>query len=67
MIKPYGPYDFMPRIRTFSLTSQSVANGQELAREQVSGILGAGGLDISPQLSLVRLSRGDAEFHGVDV
>ena len=46
MIKPYGPYDFMPRISTFSLTSQSVANGQQLAREQVSGILGAGGLDI---------------------
>src|SRR5262245_22355942 len=52
MIKPYGPYDFMPRIRTFSLTSQSVANGQQLAREQVSGILGAGGLDISPQSPL---------------
>ncbi len=51
MIKPDGPYDFMPRIRTFSLISQSVANGQQLAREQVSGILGAGGLDISPQLS----------------
>src|SRR5262244_3428375 len=51
MIKPYGPYDFMPPIRTFSLTSESVANGEQLAREQVSGILGAGGLDISPQLS----------------
>ncbi|MGW5464956.1 YbhB/YbcL family Raf kinase inhibitor-like protein [Streptomyces sp. NPDC003996] len=51
MIKPYGPYDFMPPIRTFSLTSQSVANGEPLALEQVSGILGAGGSDISPQLS----------------
>src|SRR5215467_8147852 len=51
MIKPYGPYDFMPPIRTFSLTSESLANGEQLAREQVSGILGAGGLDISPQLS----------------
>jgi Raf kinase inhibitor-like YbhB/YbcL family protein len=51
MIKPYGPYEFVPRVRTFSLTSQSVANGQQLARDQVSGILGAGGLDISPQLS----------------
>ena len=51
MIKPYGPYDFMPPMRTFSLISESVGNGEQLAREQVSGILGAGGLDISPQLS----------------
>ncbi|MEU7640132.1 hypothetical protein AB0C11_29265 [Streptomyces sp. NPDC039016] len=51
MIKPYGPYDYMPSIRTFSVTSQSVAQGGPLAREQVSGILGAGGSDISPQLS----------------
>ncbi|MGW1047548.1 hypothetical protein ACWD4N_29480 [Streptomyces sp. NPDC002586] len=40
MIKPYGPYDFMPPIRTFPLASDSVANGEQLAREQVSGILG---------------------------
>ncbi|MEU6772423.1 YbhB/YbcL family Raf kinase inhibitor-like protein [Streptomyces sp. NPDC046759] len=33
------------------LTSESVANGEPLALEQVSGILGAGGSDISPQLS----------------
>jgi Raf kinase inhibitor-like YbhB/YbcL family protein len=51
VIKPYGPYDFMPPIATFSLTSTSVANGGQLASEQVSGILGAGGSDISPQLS----------------
>ena len=51
MIKPYGPFDFMPPIKTFSVTSESVADGEQLAREQVSGILGAGGQDISPQLS----------------
>ncbi|MFG2959797.1 YbhB/YbcL family Raf kinase inhibitor-like protein [Streptomyces sp. NPDC048291] len=51
MIKPYGPYDFLPSIRVFSVASESVANGGELAREQVSGILGAGGADVSPQLS----------------
>ena len=51
MIKPHGPYDFTPPIRTFAVTSESVANGEQLAREQVSGILGAGGSDISPQLS----------------
>ncbi|GAX58857.1 hypothetical protein [Streptomyces olivochromogenes] len=51
MIKPYGAYDFLPPIRTFSLTSESVADGEPSAREQVSGILGAGGSDVSPQLS----------------
>ena len=51
MIKPYGPYDFMPPIRAFSLTSESLVDGGQLAREQVSGILGAGGSDISPQLN----------------
>ncbi|MEU8936117.1 YbhB/YbcL family Raf kinase inhibitor-like protein [Streptomyces sp. NPDC048409] len=51
MIKPYGPYDFMPEISTFSVTSESLADGGRLAREQVSGILGAGGMDVSPQLS----------------
>jgi len=51
MIKPYGPYDSRPPIKTFSLTSQSVADGERLARQQASGILGAGGSDISPQLS----------------
>ncbi|MGW1721349.1 YbhB/YbcL family Raf kinase inhibitor-like protein [Streptomyces sp. NPDC002306] len=51
MIKPYGPYDFMPPLRTFSVTSESVADGEQLAIEQVSGILGAGGSDVSPQLS----------------
>nr|WP_189701772.1 YbhB/YbcL family Raf kinase inhibitor-like protein [Streptomyces chromofuscus] len=51
MIKPFGPYDFMPPIKTFSLSSASMTNGEPLAREHVSGILGAGGSDISPQLS----------------
>ncbi|MGX1542266.1 YbhB/YbcL family Raf kinase inhibitor-like protein [Streptomyces adustus] len=33
------------------MTSESVADGGRLALEQVSGILGAGGADTSPQLS----------------
>ncbi|MEU1618720.1 YbhB/YbcL family Raf kinase inhibitor-like protein [Streptomyces sp. NPDC005722] len=51
MIKPYGPYDFMPQIPDFAVNSESVAHGGQLALEQASGILGAGGSDISPQLS----------------
>ena len=33
------------------LTSTSVSDGQPLSNDQVSGIMGAGGSDISPQLS----------------
>ncbi|MFF7216510.1 YbhB/YbcL family Raf kinase inhibitor-like protein [Streptomyces sp. NPDC008238] len=51
MIKPYGPYDFMPPIPDFAVSSESVPHGGQLALAQASGILGAGGSDISPQLS----------------
>ncbi|MGW2852205.1 hypothetical protein ACWDAZ_09225 [Streptomyces sp. NPDC001215] len=36
MIKPYGPYDFMPPFRTFPVTSKSVADGEPLAHDQVA-------------------------------
>ncbi|MGW9046771.1 hypothetical protein ACWGQL_30040 [Streptomyces lydicus] len=42
MIKVYGPYDVIPPIRIFPLSFDSVANGERLAHEQVSGIPGAG-------------------------
>lgn len=48
---PYNPYDFLPKLASFTLTSQSVTDGQPLAMAQVSGIMGAGGEDESPQLS----------------
>ena len=47
----YNPYDFLPQLPGFTLTSQSVTDGQPLAKAQVSGIMGAGGEDASPQLS----------------
>ncbi|KAA1250384.1 YbhB/YbcL family Raf kinase inhibitor-like protein [Mycobacterium simiae] len=46
-----GPYDALPPLPSFRLTSDSMANGQPLATAQVSGIMGAGGQDASPQLS----------------
>ena len=46
-----SPYDNLPKLPTFTLTSESVSDGQPLANDQVSGILGAGGADVSPQLS----------------
>lgn len=46
-----SPYDNLPKLPTFTLTSESVTDGQPLANDQVSGIMGAGGSDTSPQLS----------------
>ncbi|MUL82450.1 MULTISPECIES: YbhB/YbcL family Raf kinase inhibitor-like protein [unclassified Mycolicibacterium] len=46
-----SPYDSLPKLPTFTLTSESVSDGQPLANDQVSGIMGAGGSDTSPQLS----------------
>ena len=47
----YNPYEFLPRLPGFTLASASITDGQPLAMAQVSGILGAGGEDVSPQLS----------------
>ena len=46
-----SPYDNLPKLPSFTLTSESVTDGQPLANDQVSGIMGAGGSDTSPQLS----------------
>jgi hypothetical protein len=45
------PYAALPKLPTFTLTSESVTNGLPLSKAQVSGIMGAGGEDVSPQLS----------------
>lgn len=47
----YNPYDFLPELPGFSLTSADITDGQPLKLDQVSGLMGAGGRDISPQLS----------------
>lgn len=46
-----SPYDTLPTLPSFTLTSESLTDGQPLAKPQVSGIMGAGGEDVSPQLS----------------
>jgi Raf kinase inhibitor-like YbhB/YbcL family protein len=51
MSLPPDPYDALPKLPTFTLSSNSITNGQPLATPQISGILGAGGEDVSPQLS----------------
>jgi Raf kinase inhibitor-like YbhB/YbcL family protein len=47
----YNPYDFLPELPGFTLTSTDITDGQPLKTAQVSGIMGAGGQDVSPQLS----------------
>lgn len=48
---PPNPYDFLPEVGAFTLSSTDIADGKPLAAPQVSGIMGAGGRDRSPQLS----------------
>jgi Raf kinase inhibitor-like YbhB/YbcL family protein len=45
------PYDVIGDVPTFTVTSDDVRDGDPLATPQVSGVLGAGGDDVSPQLS----------------
>ncbi len=47
----YNPYEQLPAVASFELTSEDVRDGEKLAQPQVSGIFGAGGEDVSPQLS----------------
>ncbi len=51
MAFPYNPYDFLPELPGFTLTSTDITPGAPLKTAQVSGIMGAGGQDVSPQLS----------------
>jgi len=51
MSLPPDPYNALPKLPSFSVTSDSITNGQPLATPQISGIMGAGGEDVSPQLS----------------
>ena len=47
---PPDPYDFLPQVPSFSVTSSDVTDGA-VPMPQVSGVMGAGGEDRSPQLS----------------
>jgi Raf kinase inhibitor-like YbhB/YbcL family protein len=45
------PYEDLPNLPSFELTSEDVIDGSPLAMAQVSGIMGAGGSDTSPQMT----------------
>lgn len=46
-----SPYDRIAEVPSFELTSTDLSEGGTLPAAQVSGIFGAGGQDVSPQLS----------------
>ncbi len=46
-----NPYEELPAVASFEVTSSDVVDGQPLLKAQVSGQMGAGGSDISPQLT----------------
>lgn len=57
-----NPYEFLPDVASFTVTSTDVADGQPLPTPQVSGILGAGGDDVSPQLEWSGFPDGTRSF-----
>jgi Raf kinase inhibitor-like YbhB/YbcL family protein len=46
-----NPYDFLPQVPSFTVTSTDIAEGERLAQPLVSGKMGLDGQDRSPQLS----------------
>jgi Raf kinase inhibitor-like YbhB/YbcL family protein len=59
---PPNPYDFLPQVPGFTLTSTDVSDGEVLPMPQVSGVMGAGGEDRSPQLSWSGFPEGTRSF-----
>jgi Raf kinase inhibitor-like YbhB/YbcL family protein len=58
----HDPYADLPTVASFTVTSQDVKDGEKLAMPQVSGIFGAGGEDVSPQLSWSGFPEGTKSF-----
>ena len=58
----YNPYEHLPEVASFEVSSTDVREGEKLSQPQVSGIFGAGGEDISPQLSWSGFPEGTKSF-----
>jgi Raf kinase inhibitor-like YbhB/YbcL family protein len=59
---PPDPYDFLPKVPSFSVTSSDCTDGETLPMPHVSGVMGAGGEDRSPQLSWSGFPEGTKSF-----
>ncbi|OUM43910.1 YbhB/YbcL family Raf kinase inhibitor-like protein [Arthrobacter sedimenti] len=56
------PYADLPQVPGFELTSESITHNAPLDPAQVSGIMGAGGRDESPQLTWSGFPEGTKSF-----
>jgi len=56
------PYDSLPKVPSFRLSSTDIRDGEPLPSAQRSGIFGAGGTDTSPQLSWSGFPSGTRSF-----
>jgi len=45
------PYDFMPTVPSFTVTSEDIAHGEMMSDKQVANVFGMSGENLSPQLS----------------
>lgn len=57
-----SPYDRLPKVPSFQLTSTDIRDRETLNKPHVSGIFGAGGADVSPQLSWSGFPAGTKSF-----
>lgn len=57
-----SPYDSLPAVPSLQVTSTDVKDGERLPQPQVSGLFGAGGQDVSPQLSWSGAPEGTRSF-----
>jgi Raf kinase inhibitor-like YbhB/YbcL family protein len=56
------PYADLPQVPWFTLASEDIKDGEQLPVAQLSGIFGAGGEDVSPQLSWSGFPEGTKSF-----
>ena len=56
------PYADLPEVPSFTLTSSDIADNQPLDIKHASGRMGAGGHDVSPQLSWSGFPEGTKSF-----
>lgn len=57
-----NPYEDLPQVPSFQLDSDDVADGETLPKPQVSGMMGAGGEDASPQLRWSGAPKGTQSY-----
>jgi Raf kinase inhibitor-like YbhB/YbcL family protein len=57
-----NPYERLPKVSSFEVTSNDVRDHEKLPLPYVSGVFGAGGQDISPHLSWQGFPEGTKSF-----